>query len=123
MNIRDGFNKKHAFLIGAYKNPNYLKGLILSLNSPSSNIYVHINRYNFMEFKEIINFFKKHDNIHFYSAVKVKWGGSSLLDSVTYLVGKSLEDSENQYFHLMTGQDILIRPLNELFDFFYRIKG
>lgn len=123
VNIRDGFNKKHAFLIGAYKNPNYLKGLILSLNSPSSNIYVHINRYNFMEFKEIINFFKKHDNIHFYSAVKVKWGGSSLLDSVTYLVGKSLEDSENQYFHLMTGQDILIRPLNELFDFFLQNKG
>lgn len=75
VSIRNSLDKKHAFLIGAYKNPNYLKGLILSLNSPSSNIYVHINRHNFMEFKEIINFFEKYDNIHFYSAVKVKWGG------------------------------------------------
>lgn len=123
VSIRNSLDKKHAFLIGAYKNPDYLKGLILSLNSPSSNIYVHINRYNFMEFKEIINFFGKYDNIHFYSAVKVKWGGSSLLDSIAYLVGKSLEDSKNQYFHLITGQDILIRPLNELFDFFIQNKG
>lgn len=36
---------------------------------------------------------------------------------------KSLKDPENQYFHLITGQDILIRPLNELFDFFRKNKG
>lgn len=123
VNIKNSYIKKHAFLIGVYKNPNHLKRLILSLDSPSSNIYIHINRYNIREFKYIINFFEKSDNIHFYSAVKVKWGGSSLLESILYLVEKSLKDPENQYFHLITGQDILIRPLNELFDFFRQNKG
>lgn len=111
-------NKKHAFLIGVYKNPDYLKHLILSLDSSLSNIYVHINRYNFNDFSEIIDFFKTSDNIFFYNDIKVKWGGRSLLDSISCLIEESLKNPENQYFHLITGQDILIRPLNELIDFF-----
>lgn len=42
---------KHAFLIGAYKNPLYLESLINSLDSEKSNIYVHVNAESWIQFK------------------------------------------------------------------------
>ena len=41
---------KHAFLIGAFKNPDYLLELIDSLDSPRSTFYIHVNLYNESEF-------------------------------------------------------------------------
>lgn len=110
---------KHAFLIGAYKNPDYLKRLILSLNSEKSNVYVHINRLNFEDFIHTIDFFKDYKNVKFLSSVKVKWGGQTLLESIEVLAKEALKNKDNQYFHLITGQDMLVRPLQELFDFFH----
>ena len=38
---------KQAFLLGVYKNPEYVRQLILSLSSDKTNIYVHINKDNY----------------------------------------------------------------------------
>lgn len=114
---------KHAFLIGVYKNPTYLKDLISSLLSDNSMIYIHINKNNEDEFKELVEYYSKNQNVFFFSCVKVIWGGISFLDSIRVLIKESLKDSENAYFHLITGQDILIKPLDELFAFFNIHQG
>ena len=109
---------KHAFLIGAYKNPLYLESLINSLDSEKSNIYVHVNAESWIQFKYLATKYQAKSNVHFLHDIKVLWGGSSLLQSIILLIRSALQEKDNQVFHLITGQDILIKPLSELFAFF-----
>lgn len=110
--------KKHAFLIGAYKNPDYLLELIDSLDSENSNFYIHVNKKNDSEFRSFKKKVKKRENIHYYSSIPVKWGGLTLFESQMLLSVEALKDSDNIYFHFITGQDVLIKPLKQFFDFF-----
>lgn len=108
---------KHAFLIGVFQNPDYLRHLIDSLDSSRSNIYVHVNKYNEDEFVALKNEMSNRPNVHFYSEIKVKYSGESFLESSQFLLKEAYKNEENSFFHFMTGQDILIKPLSELFDF------
>lgn len=108
---------KIAILIGAYKNPTYLDGLIQSLATSKTNVYVHINKYNIGEFTQLIDKYNNVDNVHVYSEYAINWGGTGLLKSQMFVLNKALEDKENGYFHFITGQDILIKSVNELVDF------
>lgn len=110
--------KKHAFLIGAYKNPGYLLDLIDSLDSEFSNFYVHVNKDNDYEFTDFKRIIKDRKNIHYFSDVAVKWGGITLLKSQLILCEEALKNKENSIFHFLTGQDILIKPLSDLFKYF-----
>lgn len=65
---------KHAFLIGAYKNPEYLKMLVNSLRSERSNIYIHINPLYINDFKDLISFYDAVDDVKIISTQKVRWG-------------------------------------------------
>ena len=112
----------HAFLIGAYQNPEYLKSLINSLDSSRSDIYVHINRLNVSEFESLILSYAGKKNVHFYYDISVKWGGVSLLETMKLLLNEARKNPENAFFHFLTGQDALVKPLNELFSFFEKNK-
>jgi len=45
-------------------------------------------------------------------------GGASLMRSMLDLLNFSMQDKNNGFFHMLTGQDILIKPLAELYCFF-----
>lgn len=45
-------------------------------------------------------------------------GGYSLLRQILDLLRLAMQDESNGYFHMLTGQDILIKPLTELYQFF-----
>lgn len=108
---------KHAFLIGAYKNPDYLLRLINSLDTPNSNLYIHVNNYNDKDFAEFKKQIAERDNINFYSIYKIKWGGSNLFFSQMFLLEEALKNNDNAYFHFITGQDALIRPVKDFMAF------
>lgn len=109
--------KKHAFLIGAYKNPDYLLELIDSLDSERSSFYIHVNKYNDKDFSNFKNKILNRKNIHYYSCFKIKYGGSGFFYSQMLLCNEALKDENNKYFHFLTGQDILCRPLDEFMSF------
>lgn len=108
---------KQAFLIGAYKNPSYLRKLIESVRCKDTNIYVHINKRNQREFHDLIHEYAEIPNVNIYSVVSIRWGGLRLLESMKFLIEMALSNNENCYFHFITGQDILVRPLEELLSF------
>lgn len=72
-------NFKHAFLIGAYKNPEYLKMLVNSLRGERSNIYIHINPLYINGFNDFISFYDAVDDVTTISTQKVRWGGCYIL--------------------------------------------
>jgi hypothetical protein len=108
---------KIAILIGAYENPDYLDSLVQKMIHPRTNIYIHINKYNYNEFADMFKRYDNHPSVHMYSECFVKWGGHSLVFSQFYLVKEALKDKDNFYFHFITGADILVRPIEELIDF------
>lgn len=109
--------RKHAFLIGVYKCPEYVEILLNMLISERSNIYIHVNKRNWEDFKHLVDKYKD-KNVTFIHEVEINWGGSSFMDSVMSLIRISLENKENVYFHLITGQDVLTKPLSSFFSFF-----
>lgn len=109
---------KHCFLIGAYQNPDYLYKLINSLDSEDSFFCIHINKYNINSFNEFKELVKKRKNILLISEVYVHWGGASLLKSFFAMLSAVINDKDIWYYHFMTGQDILIKPLSIFFEKF-----
>lgn len=109
---------KQAFLICAYNYPQYLEQLIDSLNSERSNIYVHIDRKHECEFVNTVQKYKDVSNVKFFSVFRNNYCGIGIVRSAAFLISESLKCPENQYFHFISGQDILVRPLNGLLDFF-----
>lgn len=110
--------KKHAFLIGCYKNPDYLYDLIKSLDGPRSNFYIHVNKENLSEFECLRKRLEDRGNITFVPPIRVIWGGMTLLQSLNIMLNDALKDEENYFFHFLTGQDALVRPLSDLYSFF-----
>lgn len=111
-------NRKHAFLVSAFQYPEYVEKLIDMLDGRRSNIYLHINKRNYPDFCKMIKNFEKRDNIFFVSPIKVNWGGKSLLDSLKIMLQEACKKEENYFFHFISGQDALIRPIEYLYDFF-----
>ncbi|MCQ2056943.1 MAG: beta-1,6-N-acetylglucosaminyltransferase [Bacteroidaceae bacterium] len=109
---------KQAFLICAYNFPEYLERLIGSLDSERSNIYVHIDRKHESEFADTVRKYRDVGNVHFFSVSRNNYGGIGIVRSIAFLLGESLKCSDNGYFHVISGQDLLVRPLDELLDFF-----
>lgn len=110
--------KKHAFLIGAYKNPDYLLEFVDSLDGPRSNFYIHVNKDNLNEFKEFQHNMKSRSNVHFVPSIKVIWGGMTLLKSLRIMMNEALKNEKNSFFHFLTGQDALVQTIEELYAFF-----
>ncbi|MDU4394968.1 MAG: beta-1,6-N-acetylglucosaminyltransferase [Acinetobacter ursingii] len=93
--------------------------LILTHKSLKSNItlfnnYTHVNFYihvdlklNFMEIYEEI---KDLENVFLvYDRVDVKWGGFSMVQATLNLINYALQhDIENEYFHLISGDDVVL---------------
>lgn len=110
--------KKHAFLIGCYKNPDYLYDFIKSLDGNRSVFYIHVNKENYKEFDGLREKLKEKKNITFVPSIRVIWGGITLLKSLKIMLNEALKDKENYFFHFLTGQDALVKPVSELYAFF-----
>ena len=70
------------------------------------------------DFKDLISFYDAVDDVTTISTQKVRWGGVTFLNSIMDLMDVALQNKDNDYFHLLTGQDILIKPLSKLYQFF-----
>jgi len=114
---------KHAYLIMAHSHFQYLKTLIESLDDPRNDIYVHIDKKaNFTDFemlkKEIhfssIFFIKQHD---------VKWAAFSGILCEMDLLKEATSRYQYDYYHLLSGSDLVIKTQNEIHQFFEHNKG
>lgn len=110
--------KKHAFLLGVYKNPEYVETIIHNLLSPNSNIYIHVNKLYLQDFAGLIKKYANCENIHFTESIKVKWGGLGFLNSSLVMIKAALKNPENQVFHLISGQDVQTVAVEEIVRFF-----
>lgn len=108
---------KHAILILAHKEFSLLCRII-NYFAYNCDVFLHIDKKSSITSEEM-------DTLHSYPNVKmitrkfsVHWGGFSMLKCELYMLRQALEKSDASYFHLISGQDYPIRPLDDLLSFF-----
>ena len=112
---------RHAFLIIAHHEPQLLATLISLLDRPGSDIYIHIDRNaDINEFRHIRC---KHSEVKFVeNRIKVRWGTYSQIETELILF-EAAHKGGYEYYHLLSGVDLPIKPMDEIMEFFERNKG
>lgn len=111
---------KHAFLIQAHQDVEQLYKLINALESDLSFFYIHWDK----KHEDILlrspqyNILKQKPNVFFVENIKVYWGGLSIVQATIILLKEAIKDKNIQYFHLLSGEDYPIKPIDYILKFF-----
>lgn len=108
---------KQAFAILFHKNFEQLNILLTQLDVENVDIYLHVDKKIKFTGKEVIN--TKNANIKYISnRVDIQWAGFSMVEAQRQ-VYQEIFDSGIYYdfIHLISGQDLLIKPLAKLTEF------
>lgn len=108
---------KQAFLMMAHKNQEQTKRLIEWIADESHEVYVHIDKKSQSMFEELSQYFNENSHVYFINQrISVNWGGfSQILAMVTLL--KQTGGKTYDFYHLISGQDLLIKSKKEIDDF------
>lgn len=98
--------KKHALLVQAHHNIDYF--IELAKGTPDVNIYVHLDKKS--AYYPDAAMLAGVTNLHLLGdRVAVYWGGFSQVDATLKLFQAALGDADNAYFHLLSGEDVLLQ--------------
>lgn len=114
---------KHAYLIMAHNQFSYLKQLMKSLDDPRNDLYIHIDQkaaFNDHEFltKEIL-----FSSVTFIKQRNVKWAAYSGILCEMDLLKEASSKEPYDYYHLLSGADMVLKPQDEIHHFFDQNKG
>ena len=112
--------KKHAYLIMAHGDWSLLSKLLLALDDPRNDIYVHIDRKS--AFSPEMVYEPRFARIQYIKRISVTWGGDSLIKCELALL-KAAINGNYFYYHLISGQDLPIKSQDEIYDFFEKNSG
>ncbi|SIT97389.1 Core-2/I-Branching enzyme [Epilithonimonas bovis DSM 19482] len=99
---------KQAILITAYKDLYSLRQLI-TLFGNNFNFYIHIDKKSKID----TDILKQFDNVFVSKKYEVNWGGFNHLKAILFLSKIALENNENSFFHLITGEDFPVKSIEE----------
>lgn len=109
-------NRKDAYLIIAHKQWGLLKELLRSLDYVNNDIYVHIDKKSHADFESLKRAVTK-SQLHIFQQYDVQWGAPSQVDVEMLLLQKAYRGGY-RYYHLLSGQDLPIKPVDEIYHFF-----
>ena len=108
---------KHCFMILAHNQPKILSALLSQIDYPENTIIVHIDKKSDIKlFNERFSVVKKAKLVVLKKRIKIYWGHYNSLKA-EYLLFEEALKHEFDYCHLLSGQDLLIKPFKE-FDTF-----
>lgn len=104
--------QQQAILITAYKEFDQLLHLIKQFDSYFT-IYIHIDKKSSFSNKQISKL-KEQENVEYVGQdYKVNWGGVNHLHAYLQLCKIAMLNENNVYFHLISGQDIVVKKTAE----------
>ena len=107
---------KHAVLIIAHGNMQHLIRLVSHFDF-NYQVYIHLDKkqsYSKHE-RETLASYPVVKGI--YSHYRINWGGFNMLKTAMFLLKKAVKDEKNAYFHLMSGQDYPVKPVEKFTEF------
>ena len=103
---------KQAFLITAYKDFDSLYALAGFL-AQTSYVYIHIDAKSAITSAQIAKL-NTLQNCHAIRKYKICWGGFAHVEAVLELLKQAVENTEVSYLHLLTGEDVPLKTMEEL---------
>lgn len=112
-------NKKQAILIMANKNNYVLEKNIELLDSPLVDIFILVDKkFKNFDFKYYEALVKKSNLVYVEPRINIYWGGFSLIEAELNLLKVAFNYNDYEYFHLISGQDMLLQPINRFTQIF-----
>lgn len=113
---------KHAFLILAHNNFNVTKALFHQLDDADFEIFIHINA-KVAEFpREDLESCVSRARLHFVQRVPIGYCNYSMVEGVKSLM-RSAGNSYHDYYHLLSGADLMSKTRDEFKKFFEVHRG
>lgn len=112
---------KQAYLIIAHDNFEHLSALISVLDCQDVFIYLYIDAK--AHIPEYIRDFQAVNPLTILHDKRVDWGNQSLVIAELDLFSKAFENDQIEWFHLISGTDFPIRPIEEINQFFEAALG
>jgi hypothetical protein len=102
---------KHGILILAHQYPDHLTDLINCFDE-DFYFYIHIDKESKFSLSDI-DALRKIPRVQLVSQkLRVRWGGFNHLNSILLLAREALKQHDLEYFHVISGQDYLIKPVS-----------
>ena len=102
---------KHGVLILAHQYPDHLTDLIRCFDE-DFYFYIHIDKKSRFTNSDI-DALRKIPCVQFVSQeLRILWGGFNHLNCILLLVKEALKRDDLEYFHVISGQDYLIKPVS-----------
>lgn len=114
--------QKHAFLIAAHHEFELLEKLIILLDHPNHDIYLHVSQTAGDFDEERFRNLTKYSKVYFVQRIKVAWGGFSQIRYEMTLL-KAAVKGDYDYYHLLSGVDLPIKSMDYIHDFFEKNAG
>lgn len=105
-----------AVLILAHKDIDQVIDLVHVL-APTFNIYMHVDTKTQLTDSQRTALAQV-DNCKVIQTRDVKWGSYSIVQATVDLMELAIKDSDNTYFHLISGQDWPLKKPQEIYDYF-----
>lgn len=104
---------RHAYMIMAHRDFGQLLRLVKFLDSSETDIYLHVDR-KAAEFDSArIRSACRQSRLILMPRKRLAWGGASLTECEMAMLRKALPERYD-YYHLLSGNDIPLRPLEEI---------
>ena len=115
---------KSAYLIVAHGNFNLLKKLILQLDHPSNDIFIHIDKkVKSVDYKEYEQLTRHSKVVCLRKRVSVIWGHITQPQATLLLLEAACSAKNYDYYHLLSGIDYPIKSNQYILDFLERNNG
>lgn len=108
---------KQAILLLLHKNVGQANRLINYFQG-ECNIYIHVDKGGTLTKQDIDSLRSQRGVVTVLSKYHVHWAGFSILRAEMLLLKEALKNCDNTYFHLLSGQDYPIRPLQDFLGYF-----
>lgn len=113
---------RHAYLIMAHQNFDFLKELLLALDDERNDIYLHISRRSAGFEPDAFTELLAHSRLILTERLNIHWGGYSQTACELMLL-KTAAAEHYSYYHLLSGSDFPLKSQNEIHQFFQEHAG
>ena len=108
---------RHAYLIIAHNNLKQLQQLLLLLDDPRNDIYIHIDAKSNMDISKVTPPHMQYSHCKFSERVDVRWGNVSLIQAEMNLF-ELASQVEHSYYHLISGIDLPLHSQDYIHGYF-----
>ena len=116
-------NNRHAYLILAHKNFGQLRKLIMLLDDPRNDIFVHVDKKAAFDPSEWTDVCRHSRLVFLDNRLHVNWGGVSIMRSELALLKAATSTGGYSYYHLLSGMDLPIKDQDTIHAFFDEHSG